>query len=50
MKEHKVKVLVRLCDKSYDDKLIKEAGIEVRVSPYFITDPDLPTLILSHHR
>lgn len=32
MKEHNVKVLVRLCDRTYDDELIKAAGIEVRVS------------------
>jgi len=30
MKEKNVKVLVRLCDVSYDDNLIKKAGIEVK--------------------
>lgn len=34
MKEKNVKVLVRLCDVSYDDDLIKKAGIEVKVSFY----------------
>ena len=31
-----MKVLVRLCDKTYDEEMIKEAGIEVKVSESFI--------------
>jgi hypothetical protein len=32
MKGYNVKAMVRLCDKTYDDELIKDAGIEVLVS------------------
>ena len=32
MKENNVKVLVRLTEVSYDDELIRKAGIEVKVS------------------
>jgi hypothetical protein len=32
MKEKNVKVLVRLADCQYDEDLIREAGIEVKVS------------------
>jgi hypothetical protein len=32
MKDHNVKILVRLCDQTYDEELIKQAGIEVMVS------------------